>query len=533
MLTVAGRGTIAFPAIRCVAAIDYVAEPTAEWLRGGTLFSSWFTNLVSDDLSPPFVLDAGFRDRAASAFRAQDPAALLATFVAEGRPIEHLLAQSTVPIFFAHSYHDSISGPLTALPVLSGRASPTHALFATGGHNTPRNVHVLAFRNEQLLRWLHRFLWDEPNEIDLEQRFVSAVLPLAAADREDPDYLWGRNPGRDPLTPLVPNQGSAQRFFLHDDGTLRTTAQSTASALPIDHVIGSPTFTAAEYLAHASERQLGAVLAACPLSEIVYAMPLPAESLLEYAPALSLMVTPQEARFLVAALLTVQPAGGEETMVTSWGVGVLDAVPLVPLRLDFRLSPVAVVLPANATLRLRLRNHWLREPPQARGLEVAPLFSDFHVQIAHGDETTGSYLDLGLGTVAPQLLSRSVHLDHLTLAPVDFHLRTGGNLSGGAYYVTIGSSGQVPVTLRHGTALPLEADWLTYSVESSIVSPALIGFLGDIAPDGTATARLDLSPFAPLDRSLVGTRLTFGAFVFPSVFSATAVATTPVDLLVR
>jgi predicted acyl esterase len=524
-LTVAGRGTITFPTVRCVAALDYVAEPTAEWLRGGTLFSSWFTNLICDDVVPSFALDTAFRDRAAAAFRDQDPASLLASFAAEGRPIEHLLGQSTVPIFFAHSYHDSISGPLSALPFLSGRTDPNLALFSTGGHNTPANRHESTFRNGLIVRWLDRFLWDEPNEIDLEQRFVSALLPLDRSHREDPDQLWGRSPGGDPLAPLVPNQGSAQRFFLVDDGTLAETAPTASSALPIDHVIGSGAFRPHRYLADAAVRQLGTVLAACPLSELVYSMTLPAEAQLEFAPALSLLVTPQESRFMVAALLTVQPAGGEETMLSSMGVGVLDAVPQVPRRVEFRLPPVATVLPANSTLRLRLRNHWLRESPQTRALEVAPLFVDFHVLVAHGDATTGSWLDLGLADVRPQLLCRADRLDHVTLAPIDFHLRTGSDLANGAYYLTFGSSGQVPVTNRHGTALSLDADWLTYSVESAIVSPFFTGFLGDISPEGTATARLDLS--------FVGTRLTFGAFVFPSMFSPTAVSSTPVDLLIR
>src|SRR5262249_22948585 len=186
--------------------------------------------------------------------------------------------------------------------------------------------------------------------------------------------LWTRRYGPNPL-----HAPSAARYWLHDDGTLQGTepAQALPSATIVQTIV-DPTFTPAFYIASANNRVLANVLTACPLSEIVYATaPLANESQLGASAAVHLQVTPDHQDWMIAALLTVQPPGGNEEMLSCNGFSRGDSTIGVAEAVELTLPPVAARLPAGSVVRLRLRNLWLREAPMARVLEVAPLFHDF------------------------------------------------------------------------------------------------------------------------------------------------------------
>lgn len=532
LFTVPGRGFLTMPPIGCVIANDYVAEPVVDWVRGGLLFSSWFITLIADDTGRPFVLDEAFRQQARAAFVAGNPQSLLAAWDLEGRRIDSRLTTTQVPVLYSHAYYDLIDSPLPTLDVLRSMpaTTPFRALMSTVGHNTAANQHERTFRDSVILRWLHRFLWNEPNAIDQEQRYVLSVVPLESIRRNDPDWPWGRSFGSDPL----PTTGLT-RLHLHDDGVLR----NLAPALPgtpteIDQVLTDPGFSALAYIQTGAVRTLINVLTACPLSERVFAAaPLATERQIDGGATVSLRIVPDRAKWMIAALLTVQQPGGEELMLGSRGIGSSTSVQGLAERVEFRLPPVAAVLPAGTIVRLRLRNLWLREAPMTRLLETAPLFQDFHLDVIHDGNGQGSWLDLPLRTPTVQLVSRTLHMDLTRMDPLPLLLRGGIGRANGIYYVTAGVSGQVPGVTRHNTALAVRADWMMGFVESSVLLPEFQGFLGALDAAGEATAVLNVSRFAPLGPSFLGTRLTFGAFSFQPGNLTQGSASNPLDVLLR
>jgi predicted acyl esterase len=530
--TVPGRGSLTMPPIACAVANDYVAEPVADWIRGGLLFSSWFATLIADDTARPFVLDETFRLQARTAFATSDPQGLLAAWDLEGRRIDTRLATTQVPVLYSHAYYDLIDSPLSTLDVLRSMpaTTPYRVLMSTIGHNTPSNVHELEFRDSIILRWLHRFLWSEQNGVEQEQRYVLSILPLEAARRNDPDWPWGRSFGGDPLAAT-----GASRLYLHSDGVLRD-VQPTGPGTPteIDQVVADPLFTAEAYIQSATIRDLQHVLTACPLSEQVFASaPLVGEQQLDGSAALSLRLVPDRARWMIAALLTVQPPGGTELMLGSRGVGSTQSQMGVPERVEFRLPPVASVLPAGTVIRLRLRNLWLREAPMARQLETAPLFQDFHLLVNHAPGTLGSWLDVPLRAPTVQLVSRTLYMDYTRMDPLQLILRAGTARAGGLYYITAGVSGQYPGLTRHRTWMALHADWMTGLVENCVLLPEFNGFIGDLDALGEASALLNVHPYAPLDPVFLGTKLTFGTFAFAPLNLLDGAASNPLDILLR
>ncbi|MCA8949238.1 MAG: acetylxylan esterase [Planctomycetes bacterium] len=531
---VTGRPPLVFPTIACAVAHDYVAESADDWLRGGALWSSWFVEALAGSYAG-LPLDPALVQNARSAFVAQDPAILLGTFLAERRGIAADLAVSQVPLFYSHSYHDRIDSPLLGLRSLQTMTSPHRALLTTGGHNSPQNDHERAYRNALTQRWLDRWLWDEPNEVDLEVPYVISELPLAAALRDDPTHSWSRQHVVDPLVPA-----SATRLWLHDDLGLHETAplvpqQDESIAQVIDPQ--ATTFTPQDYLDQGAVRALGNVLAVCPLDEVVYSLVTAAESELGASAALHLRVVPRAADWMVAVLLTVESPGsnGEEVMLCSGAVHSQSSTPDVAEEHDLLLPPVAVRVPAGATVRLRLRNLWLREQPMAPQLEVAPRFHDFRVDVVHSDPVTGegSWLDLPLAAVRPKISASSNSFDLLTAPPLSLYVRGGVDRAGLPYYVTFGMSGQVPATPFLNDVLPLEYDWLVGVSTVGWMQPEFTNFLYDLDAAGEATAVLDFSAWAPLPLEFVGLRLTFAAFVFDAFGSPSGAATNPCDVVLK
>jgi hypothetical protein len=531
LLAVPGRTALVFPNIDCVVCNDYVAEPIDDWLRGGVLWSSWFLEAI--DGGYPVPLDPGFRQAARAAFVAQDPAALLAQFVAEDRPIAARLQQSTVPVLYSHAYHDLIDSPLPTLRLFETMAAPRRAMLSTIGHLSHQNVHEREFRDGVILRWLARWLWQDANEVELEAPFVLSEVPLQRTVREDVHHPWSRQHGVDPLV-------SAQlprRFHLHDDGQLRDTppALPQTAAVVVQAVDPLAAFTAADYLANSAARTVAAVLAACPLSEVVYTLPVAAEGQIDASATLHLRVVPQHADWQLAALLTVEPpgVGAEEVMLSSAAVAATSSTPGVAEEHELVLPPVAVRVPAGSLVRVRLRNLWLREAPMDRKLETAPRFHDFQVEIVPADAFGGSWLDLPLHPVRPKLSSEITWFPLATAPEVVLAVRAGQARAGQPYFVTAGVGGHLPITPFRGDFLPLEWDWLVGVVNGAWMQPEFQGFFGTLDANGEATARMDFRQFAPLPAPLTGLRLTYAAFVFDDFFGLSGAATNPCDVFLR
>lgn len=531
LLTVPGRAPLVFPDIACVVCNDYVAEPIDDWLRGGLLWSSWFVEAIDGAYSVP--LDPGFQQVARAAFIAQDPGALLAHFANEGRPIAARLQQSQVPVLYSHAYHDLIDSPLPTLRLFENMLAPRRAMLSTIGHLSNQNVHERAFRDGVILRWLARWLWQDANEVELEAPFVLSEIPLVRSVREDVTFPWSRQHGVDPLVSASP----PLRLYLHDDGQLRDTVaslpQTPASVVQLIDPLAA--FSASAYLAAASSRTLAAVLAACPLDEVVYSYVSQAEAQIDASAILHLRIVPQHSDWQLAALLTVEPpgAGAEEVMLSSTAVASASSTPGIAEEHDLVLPPVAVRVPAGSLVRVRLRNLWLREAPMERKLETAPRFHDFVVQVVPADAVGGSWLDLPLHPVRPKLSSELTWFPLAAAPEVVLSVRGGTARAGQPFFVTVGVSGHLPITPFRGDSLPLEWDWLVGVVNGAWMQSEFSNFFGILDAAGEATARMDFRAFAPLPPGLTGLRLTYAAFVFDDFTGLSGAGTNPCDVFLR
>jgi len=246
-----------------------------------------------------------------------------------------------------------------------------------------------------------------------------------------------------------------------------------------------------------------------------------------------LQITPDHQDWMIAALLTVQPPGGNEEMLSCNGFSRGDSTIGVAEAVELTLPPVAARLPAGSVVRLRLRNLWLREAPMGRVLEVAPLFHDFQLAVGHGTAVEGSWLDLPLLPVRNAMVADTQFLDTAYMAPVHFTIRAGAAHAHSPYFVTASASGFVPGAPYQNDVIPISIDWFTGILMASLNTPFFTGFLGDLDGDGNGSAVFDLSQFAPFDPGLAGLRVTFAAYAWDYILSPGGTASNPVDVYVR
>jgi predicted acyl esterase len=535
-LSVAGRGTLLFPEITCVVGADFVTEPTAHRVRGGTLFAAPFLDLCTiDPLTLPFQIDPGFASGVVQHFAAQDPAGLVAFLRGEpGRVVDDELATCAVPILFHHAWHDSICGvgPILDAVRRLPATTPFRLVASTVGHAVPRNDYELQLKRQLSMRWLSRFLWDERNGVDEEARFVLAWMPLDPQRHADPASLWEHAyVGEFPAPEAVPF-----RLYTDDRGGLSTSEPGGAggTATRIEHLV-APGFDAQAWLADTALRGVAAVQQRIPMSERNFDTALTAALDLVGAPRVSLRIVPDAPRFAVCALLLAKPPGHAEfRMLSHWGVGVLDADPGIAQTVDFELSPIAVRLPAGTELRLNLRNHWVPEAPHLRGVVAVPLFDSYRLDIAHGDGIEASFVDLPvLNEPAVTLVASELTMDADAPGRTDFALDAGAARAGWSYLLVAGSSGQLPGIDLPGGRLPIRLDELTVAFAQSVGSAELIGFAGALDAAGRGLAVLDLTRIGPLPVSMVGRRLTFATWVHRSPVDFLGAPSNPVDLVIR
>ncbi|HEX5051476.1 MAG TPA: alpha/beta fold hydrolase [Planctomycetota bacterium] len=527
-----GRPSRVFPTVACAFASEFVGDSVDDWLRGGLLFSSWFLEAISGSY-PALPMDAAFVQMCRSAFLAQDPGSLVVSFAAEGRGIGDLLATSSVPMMWAHAYHDVVDNPLPGMQRLQTLAGRHRALLGTVGHGSPDNVAERAFRESLALRWLDRFLWNTPNEVDDERPIVLAELPLDAAERDDLASHWNHAHTIDPLHP-----SSSPRWYLHDDFVLRETEPAAPQATASIHQVIDPLatdFTPLDYLDQPAVRDIANVLTVCPLQELVYALTTTTEQQLESSARVHLRVVPDQAQWMLAALLTVQPpgSGAQEVMLGGNAIASVTSTPGTAEDREFLLPPVAARLPAGSIVRLRLRNLWLRESPMPRVLEVAPRFHDFQVNVVHGDAAAGSWLDLPLEPVQPRLVVSQPFLPLQAAPSLQLTLRGGTVRAGYPYFMAVGLSGHEPSIPYLNDIVPVEGDWLVIVSAGSSQAPFFGGFLGFLDGEGVGTATLDLSSAAPLPGVLNGLQLTFVGFAWDGAWAPTGKAANPCDVMLR
>ncbi|MEZ6038222.1 MAG: hypothetical protein R3F29_12130 [Planctomycetota bacterium] len=529
-LTTPGRTPITFPTIACAVATDLVADPLDDWLRGGALFSSWFVAAIDGSYTGiPF--DATFLQTARNAFEQQDPAGLQAAFLAEGRGVAAALATTTVPMLYGHAYLDNVDSPVTGIERMEAMVAPHRAVLGSVGHGVPVNGLQVTARDNLTLRWLNRFLWEIPNEVDVEVPHVLSLVPLDPNDAADPTYAWSRRQVDD----LQPGP-NASRWFLGDDLQLHAAAPTAPQTpqLVTQTIDPLATFDAVSYLSDPLARDVPAVLAACPLSERTWTLPITETCELARSAQLRLHVVPDAASWMLAASISVEPPGGSEVLLGGRALASRTSTPGVDEWHDLRLPPVATRIPAGSTLRVRLRNLWLRDPPMQPGLEVAPIFGDFQVAVVLGDEPDGSWLDLQLEPTRPRLVADTERIDLATVQPIGATLRGGVERAGFPYFAAVGLAGQLPTVSYLGEAISIDGDWLVQASAANTWQPNFYqGFLGWLDNDGEAQLVLDYSAAAPLPQLLHGLQLTLVAFVWDGPWAPTGAASNAFDVMLR
>ncbi|MFK7739694.1 MAG: alpha/beta fold hydrolase [Planctomycetota bacterium] len=526
-LSLPTRSPIVFPTVACAIARDLVGNTAQDWVREEALFSTWFLEAASASYAAlPF--DPAFVQAARDAFIQQDPASLSAAWLADGRDIEALLASSSVPLLYDHAYFDNVSAPGLGVRNAATMMGPTRVLLGTLGHGTPDNLLERDASDNLQLRWLHRWLWDQHNEVDAEVPNVLSQLPLEGALRDDPSHAWSRSTA----TTLVPTLG-AERLYLHEDYSLQSIQPSPPASDPIiDHIVdpAAAQFTPANYFDDPSVRATSSVLAAAPLDELVWSYTIPQEFELVGTCRLELELAADHPSWMVAALLTVEaPGGGSETMLTHGATGSRTSVPAIAELREILLAPTAATLPAGSIVRLRLRNLYLREAPMAQTLACAPLFDDYQVAVKLGHQ---SVLELPLQQRTPDLVVSRQSMLLATADPVQATIRGGAQHADDPYFVVVGLSGSAPATPYLNSFVPAEDDWLFVASAGSTL-PYYSGFLGFLDANGDASCTLDYSFAAPLPQLLNGLQLTMAAFIWDYEWSPTGEPTNPCDILLR
>lgn len=529
LLTTPGRSSITFPVVSCVLPRSLVANPTDDWLRQGELFSSWWVEAITGSYAA-LPLDPTLVQAARTAFLAQDPASLKAAWLAEDRDLAARLAVSTVPVFYSHAYFDIVSGPMSAVQRLESMPGSVRSMLSTIGHGVPPNVLERVAIENLTLRWLHRYLWGEANEVELEPRHHLSMLPLEAAQRDDPAFAWSRTTTED-LSPVP----GADRFYLHDDFEMSPSPPTgPPSVATIAQVVDplATSFNPVDFFDQPATRAVANVLAACPLGEQVWTMALPEDQQLQRSPTVHLEVVPDAASWMLAVSLTVEPAGGDEVRLASDVIASRNSVAGVAEQHDLRMPPIAASLPSGATIRLRLSNLWLDEFPMQQRLAVAPLFTDFRVDVKMAAQPATSWLELPLEPITAKLVLDRRTMDLATAPQVTATIRGGAAHSGDPYFVAVGLSGIVPSTSYLGEVVPLDGDWLTVaSAGSSAVY--YTGFLGMLDGNGETTCVLDYSSVAPLPQVLNGLQLTMAAFIWDYAWAPTGESTNACEIMLR
>lgn len=524
MLTVTGRGTIAFPVISAALPGLMVADVADTQVRDGTIMSYLMARTAAGP-SAIVVKDPITEAQIVQYLLSDDGPGLAAAWAADpSRNWGHLLDDSTVPVSFFHPWHDGIGPPQPAYDRIATLNGPWRAHLSTGGHLTTFNDHEELFILDSDVRWLDHFLWNEDNGIDQEQPVTLAAMPPDAQEIIDPAYAWGHRSD----TQLDPVDAVPWRLYC--DGTTLGEAEPLiqATQLSIDHQVGVA-FTPAAWLADPLSQDLNGLLTHMPLSELVFASaPLAVQTELGGQAHAHLAVTPQTARFQITALLSVLlPGATSDFMLAAWGREVRDATPGVATAIDIKIGGVSTVLPAGSVIKLSLRNLWIVEAPMNRDIQGWPSFTPFQVDVNAGAGPLASYVELPRRGVVRATLNPAIQpMSLANVGTVNIELRGGAARAGAGYLVLMGASGQTPGLAVTGGVVPIHWDAITSLGAAFLGFPLFQDFLGTLDANGDAVVNLPLGGVA-IPPEVAGKRITFAAWIM----GPTATTTNASELL--
>lgn len=508
------RGTIDFPKVTCIAAQNFNADFHEHFLRDRTAFSP---KAIIDAFAPDgqfVVKDPSYKAQVQSAFLTQIPKQLASAWAAEqDRLWGPKLFSTRVPILWEHAHLDGVQAPKPAFEWIDQMdpETPVRILISTIGHQSPTNTQEDFLRRDLRIRWFDRWLWDVENNVENEDTFDLAVLPLSSGDLNDPDYPWHHR--------RYPTKGTASgttmtMFFLDSSGALGTVPPPSGPSFALTHDV-APGFDAAAWAANPQVAP-NTVLSNIPLSEIVYtSAPLAVESEISGRGNVDLWLAANNPNYQVAVVLEALLPDGTSSQLASWGIGILNANIGVPVNRQIRLPPIGAILPAGTKLQLSLRNHWMLESPMS-GLEVVPYFESATTLVLHGPPG-GQQSTLNLPFRDVGLSLRSDVYELFTNMPLSQTIFVDGGVAraGNPYAILVGVSGEVPGTpVPGGLTLPVTMDTLTSQIQqlSQAGSPYVVGLTGVLDAQGSATATIDWTNLPLLMDDIRGRRVILAAW---------------------
>lgn len=515
-VAVPGRGTIQFPQISCVIPQSFNADVHDQLLRSRTMFNENFVNQLFTPDTSFLVKDPAFVATAQAAFLAQDPEGLYATWQAEPDRIwTDKFDQARGPVLWMHAYLDNSMPPTSAMLALSAFPATTEkrALLSTVGHSSPGNDYESEHQNDLRLRWLERFLWDVPNQVELEPPVVYAGMPSDENVLVDLQSLWGHRQD----SSFVPTDAVVDRLYFDVSGQLVANPPAVLDSAEIVHGPVTPGFDANDWAAAVTTwNLLSNVLAEFPLSEIVLTgTPLAAETEIVGRPTFNLSVEANQPEFqLAASLEAVVPGNTAPLQLGQWASGVRNATPGQADRISIKLPAIDTVLPTGTVLQVRLRNLWINEAPMVQALQVVPYFTPVRVTINMGPGQDASFLTLPMRSRVRLAVKTSMtELDLANPTSTFLEIEGGETRAGHSYQVLLGASGQLPGYQSTGPVVPVTPDTLTQRITSLVAQghPGLIGLEGVLDAQGKAVAEIQWQNLASLAVLVDGQRVVAAA----------------------
>jgi predicted acyl esterase len=525
------RRSAPFPVVRAVAPTVMVPSHTDAATFDGTAFVDSWAGFAYAPPNANFVLDANFQATMRSYVLADDPAGMRAWMRADpGRDFQALLATSTTATLATMAWHDESMPAEPALRALASMpaTTPKRALLTTGNHGTPTNAYESARVDEIRRAWFDRFLKGAFEPVELGPPVLSAVIPPTAAEYLTGSTLWRHRADAS----FPPANATPAVWHLRQGGQLAAAAPTTNEPAELVQHTMPAGYDLQAWRADGAGTNVTQALARLPLSSFSYTTP-PFAQAEEIAgvPTLRLELTPQQARFLLAARLEIVPTSGNPQVVAQGGRGAFLAGGPTPTTLTIELSATDCVVPAGARLRLSVRNHFLVKAAAVESFRCMPPFVPSTTAIEHRPGMA-SRLELPMRPfVGLDAATATTSLDLAQPAPASFTLRSSPAFAGSSYWLLGSLLGQGPATpLPGGDTLWLWSDALTSSLLGAAGNPLFAGFVGALDANGSAQATLDLLPVAPLPAFLSGWRVHFAPVL---VQGNAALAGPPLEIVLR
>ncbi len=475
------RGLTVFPTFKAVYPMLFAP------LDGNVVVPEKKAMLTSIAQAPPTsrTMQPAFESRWRSLILAQDFAGLDAIWSQDPwRMDREYLRTSIVPTMVHVSWNDYFMPVERSIDVLDSMpaTTPTRAFLSPWRwHDDVTNQRAIDQSELFRWRWFDRFLKGIQNQVDVEPRFVSAVVPPSLKQYQNPStLLWNRYSDTWP-----PSGSTTVRYYLRQGGILDP--EPPAGAEPTDTVRHRV----------APEASMAGLLQVLPSTPTITAW-FPTDTQSYTGPVLT---TPTEIAGSMRVVLDVVPTGpnyqlhaaiyqvtasGAERFLQS-GVGLVRDDP-APRQLAIDIDDIRALLLPGERIRLKIENTTGRSAPGGFKYYVVPYFDDVDVGIVH-TAARPSWFDVPvMNEVAPALSSSELIFRTRRRADMSLRLESTSVLAGSPYVLLIGASGMTPgFALPGGAPALLNIDGTTSGLLPLLGGSFLPNGLGTLDATGTAS----------------------------------------------